>query len=148
MRRYWAERITALGCIGVAAYVGIISFEFPAGGGAFPQFAAVSTIFLALLMLVGSFLRAEGDLAGLVTFDLSFEKIKPLLVCLLVIAYVFGIFRLGYYASSILFLVLATWLVGIRNVKAIALTGVILFPLMYAFFELFLRADMPRGVLF
>lgn len=148
MRRYWAERITALGCIGVAAYVGIIAFEFPAGGGAFPQFAAVSTICLAVLMLAGSFIRAHGDLAGNVTFDFRFEKIKPMLVCLLAIAYVFGIFRLGYYSASILFLVLTTWTVGIRNAKAIALTGVILFPLMYAFFELFLRADMPRGVLF
>jgi hypothetical protein len=35
----------------------------------------------------------------------------------------------------------------VRNYKAILLTGFILFPLMYAFFELFLQANLPMGIL-
>lgn len=147
MRRYWTERITALACIGIAVYFGILAFDFPAGGGDFPHFAAAGTIVLALLMLAGSFVRA-GAMSQRVTPDFSYAKVKPLLIALLVVLYVLAIFRLGYYTASILFLAISTGMVGIRNVKAVILTGVILFPAMYAFFEIFLHADLPRGVLF
>jgi len=82
-----------------------------------------------------------------IDFTLTFEKMKPLLVCLLVIAYLYLIFELGYYTSTVVFLIASTVLVGVRNYKAILLTGVILFPLMYAFFELFLQANLPMGIL-
>ena len=68
-------------------------------------------------------------------------------VTVAVIVYVIAIFELGYFVSSALFLVGTSVLVGIRNMRAIVLTGVVLFPLMYVFFELFLHANLPQGLL-
>ena len=36
---------------------------------------------------------------------------------------------------------------GIRNIKVMALTAVVLFPLMYFFFTIALEADLPEGIL-
>jgi len=75
------------------------------------------------------------------------EQAKPLLLTAAVIGYVLIIFELGYYTSSFLFLIIIAYVVGVRNLKTIALTAIVTLPLMYAFFELFLKAQMPRGVL-
>ena len=125
----------------------MLASEFPHGGGIFPLFSLYGMIFLSLIMLAETvFKRKPGD-EQKIDFTLTFEKMKPLLVCLLVIAYLYLIFELGYYTSTVVFLIASTVLVGVRNYKAILLTGVILFPLMYAFFELFLQANLPMGIL-
>jgi hypothetical protein len=73
---------------------------------------------------------------------------KPLLIVVFSVIYVLAMFWLGYFAASILFLGLTVWMVGVRSIRAIALTAVILFPLMYVFFVVFLRANLPKGILF
>lgn len=148
MPRYWAERLTALGCIAAAVYFGAIALNFPANGGSFPLFAATGTVILSLLMIVNSFLRADGELAERVRFDFSYAKLKPLIVCGLAILYVLAIFEIGYYVSSAAFLFAAAWVAGLRRMRPLVITAVVLFPSMYAFFELFLQADMPRGLVF
>lgn len=148
MPRYWAERLTALGCIAAAVYFGIIAFDFPANGGSFPLFAATGTVFLSLIMIVRSFLHADGEMAEPVRLDFSYRNMKPLIVCGLAILYVLAIFEIGYYVSSAAFLFAAAWMIGLRRMRAVVITAVILFPVMYAFFELFLHADMPRGLAF
>ena len=141
------ERLCVVVFILQAAYGGVLASEFPHGGGISPLFSLYGMIFLSLIMLAETvFKRKPGD-EQKIDFTLTFEKMKPLLVCLLVIAYLYLIFELGYYTSTVVFLIASTVLVGVRNYKAILLTGVILFPLMYAFFELFLQANLPMGIL-
>ena len=147
MPRPWGERLTAIVFIVISIYVGVDALEFPAGGGTFPIFSAVCAVLLSLGMIARSFYAPDGAAGERVAFSLSFETLKPVLMTALVIVYVLAIFQLGYFTSTFLFLVIATLLVGIRNYRAIALTAVILFPLMYLFFVKFLQAQLPEGVL-
>jgi len=64
------------------------------------------------------------------------------------VLYIIAIIEIGYFVSSILFLFITTYAVGIRNLKSVVLTGVILFPAIYGFFVLVLKAQLPQGILF
>jgi hypothetical protein len=170
----WGTRIAAVCFIAISLYVWAEAIEFPVGGGTFPLFTAGSAIVLCLIMLAGSFpewadnirnflkrsdlpggkwlasmfRRGDADRDARITFDFSYGKMKPLLIVVFSVIYVLAMFWLGYFAASILFLGLTVWMVGVRSIRAIALTAVILFPLMYVFFVVFLRANLPKGILF
>ncbi len=170
MPERWGTRIAAVFFIAVSLYICVEAVEFPDGGGTFPVFAAGSAIVLCLVMLANSFpdwknrvrnflkhsdrtgakwfadmIRyQDADQDSRITLDLSFAKMKPLLLAVFSVIYVLAMFELGYFTASVLFLFMAVWMVGVRNILAIALTAVILFPLMYAFFIVFLNANLPR----
>lgn len=148
MRKYWGERVTGLVCICLSIYFGWLALEFPAGGGSFPLFAMGGTILLSLIMIINSFISKKPDLRERVRIDLSYSKIKPLLLCILVSLHIWSMFKIGYFTSSVLFLIIGTLVVGIRKYRTILLTTLVLFPAMYAFFVLFLKANLPRGILF
>lgn len=166
----WGTRIAAVCFIAISLYIWVESGEFPDGGGTFPGFAAGSAIVLCLILLANSFpdwtnrvrnyLKHSDQPGGKwladmfryqstgrdsrIVFDFSFEKLKPLLLVVFSVIYVLAMFEIGYFTASVLFLFMAVWMVGVRNLGAIALTAVILFPLMYAFFIVFLNANLPR----
>lgn len=170
----WGTRIAMICFIAISLYICFEAIEFPDGGGTFPMFAAGSAIVLCLLLLVVSFPelmdRVRNSLKALdrtgakwladmfrrtgdgrdtrIIFDFSYGKMKPLFLAVLSVIYVLAMFELGYFAASILFLFIAVMMVGVRNVGAIVLTAIILFPLMYGFFIVFLNANLPRGILF
>ncbi|MBF0277161.1 MAG: tripartite tricarboxylate transporter TctB family protein [SAR324 cluster bacterium] len=148
MQRYWGDRITGIVCIGLSFFFGYLALDFPAEGGTFPLFAAGGTVVLSLFLIGESFFKKDPEHLEKIKINFSYEKIKPLLLILVTFVYVLAIFELGYFSSSILFLLVATLLVGIRNYKAILLTAIILFPAMYAFFVFFLKAELPGGILF
>lgn len=99
-------------------------------------------------MIINSFISKKPELRERIRFDLSYSRIKPLLLCILVALHMWSIFKLGYFSSAILFLIIATLVVGIRQYRTVLLTAIILFPSMYVFFVLFLKANLPRGILF
>ena len=148
MRKHWGERIAGIVCIGLSVFFGIIALDFPAGGDTFPLFAAGGTIFLSLLMIIHSYISKNPGLREKIKSDWSYDQKKPLIIFLAVMGHTWLIFVIGYFTSAILFFIIATLLVGIRQYKTIFLTGIILFPAMYAFFVLFLKAQLPRGILF
>lgn len=133
-------------CIAIALYMGWLAVDFPAGGDAFPLFIVVSVTGIGLLMIGTTFVAPE-RFAGTIAFDLSFERVKPLLVAALTVGYVLAIFRVGYYASTLVFFVATTLFVGIRDFRLILVTTAILLLSIYAFFGLFLQAQLPRGLL-
>lgn len=147
MTRIAGERVAALLVIIAALYLGYLALEFPAGGHRFPVFVCGMAVLIGLLMLGFTWLK-PALYQGTIQFDFSYGELKPIVVAVLAVLYVLAIFRIGYYVSSIAFLLATTWLVGIRNWKAVGLTAIVLFPLMYLFFEAFLQADLPRGLLF
>jgi hypothetical protein len=129
-------------------YFGNLALDFPAGGGTFPIFAAGGMIFLSLLLIAGSFLKPGEKANKMFRLDLSYGALKPPILIVLSILYIIGITEIGYFISSIVFLYVTTYAVGIRNFKAVTLTGVILFPTMYGFFVFLLHAQLPTGILF
>jgi hypothetical protein len=72
---------------------------------------------------------------------------KPIYVMIVTIFYAYAVFRLGFYAASVIFFFVVTWMTGYRNWKVMGAVAVVLFPLMYLFFNIALEADLPKGVL-
>jgi hypothetical protein len=142
---YVGNAITALGIILVSIYIWIASEEFPADGDQLPKFTAGMAILISMFLLADSFRNRNNK--EKISIDFSYASKKQYVILLLSIAFVPSIFAIGFYTSAFLLLVLGALIVGIRSFKVIALTGLISLPLMYAFFELFLNAQLPKGLL-
>ncbi len=148
MRRYVGEIVTAVSIIIFSTFILWRSIPLPAGGGWFPSFAAVSTIFLSLYWIVEAFLkRQQPDRSELVDLRLDFETLKPMIVLAITIAYVINIFILGFFFTTSLFLLTVSILLGVRDWRMIGLTLIILMPLIYLFFIYFLGVRLPEGLL-
>jgi hypothetical protein len=146
MSKLWAERLTAMGMIVVAGFFLWQSSDMPGTSGQFPQFTEYVVILLAAVMIVRTFFTRDERFAGDVRFDFSYSGLKPIYVMIATIFYAYAVFRLGFYAASIVFFFVVTWMTGYRNWKVMAATAVVLFPLMYLFFNLALEADLPKGL--
>jgi len=144
----WGPRITGGICIALALYFGNLAKDFPAGGGIFPLFAMGGTIVLAILLIAASFIKTNASGQKILRLDVSYNSLKPPILIFLSILYIIAITEIGYFTSSICFLYITTYAVGIRNFKMVTLTGVILFPTMYGFFVYLLHATLPAGILF
>ena len=134
--------VTWICLIGVAAFVWVESDQFPANGHQLPQFCAIVAICIMLLMLLKEF---KNIVTKRVKMELSYQANKHFVIFLFSIFYVISIFFVGYYVSTILFIIFGCLLVGVRQLKTIVITTVVTLALMYAFFELFLQAGLPRG---
>jgi hypothetical protein len=145
MPLYAGRALTALALMGISAYVWIVSEEFPANGHQVPQFTSGVAMLLCLVLLVNAF--RGSDKSEKIKFDLSFEANKQYIILVLAIAYVPTIFELGFFTSSFLLLLIGSLIVGVRSPKPIIFTIGISIPLMYLFFEIFLQARLPRGIL-
>lgn len=145
MPLYVGRALTALALMGISAYVWIVSEEFPANGHQVPQFTSGVAMLLCLVLLVNAF-RGE-DKSEKIKLDFSFEANKQYVILVVSIVYVPTIFELGFFTSSFLLLLIGSLIVGVRSPKPIVFTIGISIPLMYLFFEIFLQARLPRGIL-
>lgn len=147
MSKLWAERWTAIGMVVVAGFFVLQSMGLPSTSGAFPKFTEFLIIALAAVMIIRTLITHDEKFVGEVRFNFSYSAMKPAYVMLVSIVYALAVFRLGFYASSIIFYFLITYMTGIRNYKIMGLVALGLFPLMYLFFNLALGADLPKGIL-
>ena len=149
MTRLMAERIVAVALILAAGFIYTQSTGWPQRAGAFPQFAQIGIMVLALGMLVRSFMAKDRErLKGMVNFDFSYFAWKPFYVMVVGVAYAIAVFQIGFYVTSFVFYFIATYMTGLRDHKVILLTAAILFPLLYLFFSVALGAFLPEGILF
>ncbi len=148
MQRFVGDILAAIAFIGIAGWIIWYSKDFPAGGQNFSNFSAVCIIAMAILVLLKALLSKEADMKRLINFDFSWAANKQYYVALLVVFYWLLSFEIGYFVTTFLFLVIAAWMSGIRDIQVIALTAALLLPALYAFFVLGLQADMPKGMFF
>ena len=141
-----ATYLTSLLFICLSVFFGLESLNFPAGGELFPIFLFGCIILLSCFLTIEAFLKKTNHES--INIKIDFFTWKPLFVSIAVIIHVIFIFILGYFTSSFLFLIGCSILIGLRDARAIGITAIVLFPLMYAFFEGFLRAGLPKGILF
>jgi len=146
MSKLWAERFTAIGMILVAGYFLIESRDMPGTSGTFPEFTEYTIMLLAMIMIVRTLFTTDERFAGNVRFDFSYSGMKPIYVMIMTIIYAYAVFQLGFYVASIIFFFLVTWMTGYRNWMVMAATAIVLFPLMYLFFNLALEAELPKGL--
>ncbi len=130
----------------------LTSFTYPAESSEFPRFLTGLMLLFSLLMLAknlrfkresGSEDGAEGTKAPL------FGNLKvPAIVFSVTIAYVVGMIYIGYFVSSIIFLIGTMSFFGKEKfwVKAVATGGFLL--IVFALFVNFLGLRLPQGLLF
>jgi hypothetical protein len=145
MTRLMGQALLAFAMIAAAAWVIVVAKEFPAGGDIMPVFCATGVIGLSLFMLLEAVWRHKSVLQEKLIVTPNYSKIKPYILLVVSIIYFIYIFILGYYVSTILFLIIASYIIGVRKYKFILATAAVLLPAMYAFFELFLQARLPTG---
>jgi len=54
---------------------------------------------------------------------------------------------LGFFTSTALYFIFTSFFFGVRNYKSLFLTLIILIPLMYGFFVIFLKTNLPKGII-
>ncbi len=149
MTRLMAERLVAVALIIAGGFMYSQTIGWPQRAGAFPQFAEIGIMVLAAGMLVRSFMPRDIErLKGMVNFDFSYTAWKPVYIMAVGVIYAIAVFEIGFYVTSFVFYFIAAYMTGLRNHKMIVITGLILFPLLYAFFTLALGAFLPEGILF
>lgn len=148
MTSVWGERLTLVSILVFSGIIIWMGIDFSFGADILPYFCAFSAIILAGYLLVKTWFASDKNSNRKIEFDFSYMNLKPMIITICVIGYVFAIFILGYFTSTLVFLVIASFVTGVRDVKLIATTAIILMPLMYGFFELFLQANLPRGLLY
>ena len=92
--------------------------------------------------------RFFGDYKQGLQIAITPASFKPLALTLLMVAYVLTIFWVGYYATTLLFLLALPVVLGLRRPVFIVAAAVGATAFIYALFELALRAGMPSGMLF
>ena len=136
--------LTSISLIAFSIYIWIESGEFPANGDQLPRFCAIIAVLILIVMLIKDLLNIDKEK---IKFDFSYQAHKQFVILFFSIIYVGSIFLIGYYVSTALFLILGCFLVGVRKPRFVMFTVIITLPLMYAFFELFLQAGLPRGLM-
>lgn len=122
--------------------------DFPVGGNIFPFFSLGGIIVLSLLTIVNTLISKAPERSERFRIDWSYDNKKPLVILVLSLVHFWLIFILGYFTSAVLFFFAATLATGVRRYRSIFYVSLVLFPAMYAFFVVFLQAQLPRGILF
>ncbi len=152
------EHVVGLICIAISIVVLCITPSFPAGqegvnltGPAFfPNVLAIAYIILGLLQLISAF-RAQAK-AGKGQESATKEPQQKRRIAttlefiVLMIAYIIFFVPLGYLVSTILFLFLLMWLLGLKWWKGL-LYSAIYTAVIYLIFGMLFTIGLPAGIL-
>ncbi|MEX2451139.1 MAG: tripartite tricarboxylate transporter TctB family protein [Rhodospirillales bacterium] len=147
MKRLWGDVLAGVFFIVFSIWIIWEAISFPAGGGDFPLFSAGAVILLAIGVIVKAVKSKAPEMREPAQFDFSWNNTKQYVIGLIVVGYWPLSFVLGYFFTTFLFLVLAAWLAGVRSVKTIAVTAIVLIPALYGLFAVLLQASLPEGIL-
>lgn len=127
----------------------ILSADFPDAAKLFPRtFLAVNFILSAILMSTTLYHNSN-----LLTSDhIATTSHSDMLIILeaygLIATYFFAISLVGFYASTAIFLVVFMCFLRVRSVKVLVFVPLIVDFLLYLFFSLGLKLNLPTGLLF
>lgn len=125
----------------------LTSFTYPPESSVFPKFLCSLMLLFSLLILVKA-LRLPAGSGDNNKGDIIVRLKVPAIVFSLTIAYIAGIMYIGYFVSSIIFLIGAMTVFGKQRflAKTIATAGFLI--VVYALFVSFLGIRLPEGLLF
>ncbi|MBT3907551.1 MAG: hypothetical protein HOB79_07040 [Rhodospirillaceae bacterium] len=147
MTRAWGEFISQAVIISFCCWVIWMGQDYSFGGNLQSNFAAYGTLLLSLMVVYQTYRDRAKELAAKIEFDFSYFGLKAWIMAIAVVAYVFLILFLGYFTATGVYLIASTYLTGLNDLKLVGITAAILIPLMYGFFEIFLKAGLPEGIL-
>ena len=117
-----------------------ISIEYTNYANLLPTFCAISIIIFTIL----DFFQNKETYKSKKKIVINF---RPFIILLISFIYVLSILFLGFFVSTIIFFILSSSYLGVKNLKQIFFTLIILIPFMYIFFSLFLKTNLPKGFL-
>lgn len=125
-----------------------MSYDLPGGGEMMPIFAACGIIIFSVAQIIKeiAFARRQAEPVRAVP-PLSTGFLKAVLILVISAAYFGASFYIGYFVSTAIFIFVAAYALGVKRLQSMVLTAVILIPLLYGFFILFLGAHLPKGIL-
>ena len=132
----------------LACWVIWVAHDLPGGGNMMPTFAALGIIAFSVAYIVKDViagLRAGQPRSVVPALSTGFVRVVAVFVACAV--YVVAILYLGFFVSTLLFVCISAAFLGVSSWRAIVLTAMVLLPLLYGFFILFLGANLPRGIL-
>jgi hypothetical protein len=117
-----------------------ISTEYANYANLLPTFCAISIIIFTIL----DYFQNKENYKLKKSININF---RPYIILIISFFYVLSILVLGFFVSTIIFFILSSYYLGVKNFKHIFLTLIILIPFMYIFFSLFLKTNLPKGFL-
>lgn len=123
-----------------------MAHDLPGGGNMMPEFAAWGIILFSALQIFGEIkaTRRAGALVRAVP-PVSATFLRAVMMLAIAVVYFVAIFWVGYFVSTLLFVVAGALALGVKNWRAIGLTVIVLLPCLYGFFITFLGAHLPKG---
>jgi hypothetical protein len=121
---------------------------------AFPQFASGALIIFSIFNIFHGWkatkkLNADLENSSNIIPEISWTKLKyPVLGFLGVLIYAIGVSVVGFFVSTMVFMVAAIWLLGYRKIWVILTTTLGIELFIYLLFVKFLCTRMPKGLLF
>ena len=119
----------------------ILSKEYTDYANLLPTFCAISIIAFSIL---DYFQNSKFDNLKIQKTSINF---RPYIILSISIIYVILIIQLGFFVSTIIYFIISSFYLGVKNYKHIFVTLIILIPLMYGFFVIFLKTSLPKGLL-
>lgn len=133
------DRLAALVFIFFVCFFLKVSFSYPGGTAWWPQ------VLLGLLFLFCFILLIK---PGKTVSATSLPKHRLILQVGASVTYLCCINILGYFVSTLGFLLFMPPMLGIRKKKLILVSSALVFGFVYLIFWRFLKVPLPRGVLF
>jgi len=124
----------------VSLAVIFISTEYTDYANLLPTFCAILIIIFTILDYFQNKEVYKSKKKILINF-------RPYVILFISFLYVLSILFLGFFVSTILFFIVSSYYLGVKNFKHIFVTLIILIPFMYIFFSLFLKTNLPKGLL-
>lgn len=145
----------------VILLVAIVSFittlSYPYQSAYFPRYIVVLLGFLGGVILVREIRKGlktapveskPGTETGAgVPFFRQPAVVKVALMICSAVIYLLAVDRLGFFESTLLYLPLMIWALGVRKVRTIVLAPLLVVFFIYLIFAVFLRVPFPEGIL-
>ena len=119
----------------------VLSREYTDYANLLPTFCAISIIVFSILDYI------QNSKFNNLNIQKLYTNFRPYVILFISIIYVILIILLGFFVSTIIYFIISSFYLGVKNYKHIFVTLIILIPLMYAFFVIFLKTSLPKGFL-
>lgn len=147
MKKLNGDRMISLFLIAFCGLSYYLSFSFSSEARSYPHFMIFCLFFFSLVLLVNTFVKSkkkEKDYIDKGKIDIS----RLLSIGILTVIYIVVLSKIGFYSSTVIYLLCAMSLLGIKNIKLLLFVTGIFLLLLYSIFNVFLQLPKPEGILF
>lgn len=141
------DRITGILLIVFALFAYYGSYSFPelgvtdTGPAFFPRLVAIGIIGLSIILIVKSFIKTEDE-------KVKFDGYKKVLLSVgIMIVYLIGFLKIGFFTSSVFSLILIMYVMGMRKKTTILLVTILSTGVIYLIFYYLFNVPLPKGIL-